>query len=181
MEFCKVIEHFKYSESEIDELLKSLVVLIDTREKECTHITNYFDNKKITYKRKSLDYGDYSYFLPANPNLSIPRDIYFDNLIVIERKASLEELSGNFSQNRDRFEKELSLCPAKKILLIENSKYSDVVDGKYDTQYNKKSFLGSLHSFWFKYHLPFEFMPDHNYSPVFIYGTFYYHLRNFLR
>jgi len=67
------------------------------------------------------------------------------------------------------------------ILLIENANYSDVVEGKYNTKYNKKSFWASLHSFWFKYNVPFEFMPNNKYSGTFIRGVFTYYLKDFLR
>jgi len=176
-----MIQQFKYTDKEKEELLKSIVVLVDSREKENTHVTDYFDKKDIPYKKKALSQGDYSFYLPANPDLSIPRDLYFDQQMVIERKASLEELSNNFAKERDRFEKELSLCKAQMILLIENASYSDVINGNYKTEYNKKSFLGSLHSFQFKYNLPFFFMPDNKYSPIFIYATFTYWLRNYIK
>ena len=78
-------------------------------------------------------------------------------------------------------EKELSLAPKEKVLLIENANYSDVANGNYDTQYNKKSFLASLHSFWFKYNIPVFFMPDNKYSALFIKKYFEYYLKNYLR
>ena len=66
------------------------------------HITSYFDKAKIPYKKKALQYGDYSFLIPKNEDLSIPRDLVFHNEIVIERKGSLEELSGNLTKERDR-------------------------------------------------------------------------------
>ena len=88
----------------MDELISSIVILIDTREQKSNHITDYFDRKNIAYKKKALKFGDYSFMLPANESLSIPRDLYFTNSCVIERKASLEEISGNLTNGRDRFE-----------------------------------------------------------------------------
>lgn len=44
----------------MDELISSMVILVDTREKVNDHILEYFDKKSITYKKKALDYGDYS-------------------------------------------------------------------------------------------------------------------------
>lgn len=41
--------------------------------------------------------------------------------VVIERKASLEEISGNLTKERERFEKELSLAPKEKVLLTQLS------------------------------------------------------------
>ena len=56
----------------MDELISSMVILVDTREKVNDHILEYFDKKNITYKKKALDYGDYSFMIPANEKLSIP-------------------------------------------------------------------------------------------------------------
>ena len=158
-----------------------MVILVDTREKRNTHITQYFDKAKIAYIEKALDYGDYSFYIPKNEKLSIPRDMYFDQKIIVERKGSLEELSGNLTKERDRLEKELSLSPKIKVLLIENANYSDVVTGNYDTKYNNKSFWASIHSMWHKYNTPFIFVPDNAYTGFFIKGYFTYYLKNYLR
>ena len=158
-----------------------MIILVDTREKVNDHIISSFDKNGICYKKKALEYGDYSFALPKNEALSIPRDMYVNKKVCIERKASLEEISDNLTKERDRFEKELSLAPKEKVLLIENANYSDVANGKYNTQYNKKSFLASLHSFWFKYNIPVFFMPDNKYSALFIKKYFEYYLKNYLR
>ncbi len=158
-----------------------MIILVDSREKQADHIISSFDKNGICYKKKALEYGDYSFALPKNEALSIPRDMYFNKKVCIERKASLEEISGNLTKERDRFEKELSLAPKEKVLLIENANYSDVVNGNYNTQYNKKSFLASLHSFWFKYNIPVFFMSDNKYSALFIKKYFEYYLKNYLR
>lgn len=176
-----LIQNFKYTDKELDELVNSMVILIDTREHKVDHIIESFEKNNIAYKKKALDYGDYSFLIPANEKLSIPRDLSFATNVVVERKASLEEISGNLTKERDRFEKELCLAPKTKVLLIENANYSDVATGNYQTQYNKKSFLASLHSFWFKYNIPIMFMPDNKYSALFIKKYFEYYLKNYLR
>jgi ERCC4-type nuclease len=176
-----MIQWFKYTDKQRDALLSSINILVDSREQQNKHITDYFDKKNIQYSTKALSYGDYSFFIPQNNELDIPRDLYFDKEIAVERKGSLEELSGNFSQQRDRFEKELSLFHGRMFLLIENANYQDICDGNYKTQYNKKSYIGSLHSFCYKYDLPFIFMPNNEYSAIYIYGTFYYYLKNIIK
>lgn len=165
----------------MEELISSMTIIVDTREQKNNHITDYFDRKKINYKRKALNYGDYSFMIPANEKLSIPRDLYFNNSCVVERKASLEEISGNLTNGRDRFEKELCLAPKTKVLLIENASYEDIATGNYNTQYNRKSFIASIHSFWFKYNIPVMFMKDNKYSGLFIREYFEYYLKNYLK
>jgi ERCC4-type nuclease len=175
-----MISKFKFTDKEKEELLSSIVVIVDTREKENQHILEWFDKKKIIYMKRSLSQGDYSFYIPKNETLSIPRDLYFDKIVTIERKQSLEELSNNFAQQRDRFEKELSIYKGKINLLIENANYQDICLGNYKTDYNRKSFLATLHSFEHRYNLSIMFMPDNKVSGLYIYYTFYYYLRNIL-
>lgn len=176
-----ILDLYKYTDKEKELLLESMVILIDTREKKIDHIISSFDKAGIKYKIKTLKYGDYSFLLTKNPELGIPRDISFEGKVVVERKGSLEELSTNLTKGRDRIEKEFALAPYEKVLLVENAGYSDIADGNYRGDYNKKSFLASIHTFWFKYHIPVFFMPDHKYSPLFIKKYFEYYLKNYMR
>lgn len=158
-----------------------MTLLVDTREKNWNHIKKYCDKAGLRYKTKALPYGDYSFLIPANDELNIPRDLVFYNDIVIERKGSLEELSGNLTQQRDRLEKELTLAPKHKVLIIENATYGDMVSGNYKTRYNNKAFWASIHSFWHKYDIPIIFMPDIKYTGFFIRGYFEYYLKKYFK
>lgn len=173
---------YKYTKKERKSLLNSLKILIDTREKKNDHIIKYLKNKNIPYKSKKLNSGDYSFLLPANEELGIMRDIYFNDQITIERKASLDELSGNFTQNRTQFENELIRSNDNKfILMIENETgYSDIINHKYRTNYNPKSFVGTLHTFRHRYNADLIFI-NKSAAGNFIYYTFYYWLREFLK
>lgn len=176
-----MLDKYKYTDKELEELVKSMTILVDTREKNNQHLLDYWDEKNILHKKKALSYGDYSFMVPQNASLNIPRDIFFDKEIVVERKGSLEELSGNLTKERDRLEKELALAPKTKVILLENASYGDLVMGHYNTQYNKKSFWASVHSFWHKYNTPIIFMPNNKFSGIFIRGYFEYYLKNYLR
>lgn len=176
-----ILELYKYTDKEIDQLVKSIVILTDTREQKNQHILNWLDSKKIPHKSKALSNGDYSFFVPASPDLNIERDLYFDKEIMVERKGSLEELSGNLSQQRARFEEEMATYTGIKYLLIENANYQDIITGKYDTKFSSKAYLASLHTFNHRYGLQMMFMPDPQYSGYFLYGVFTYFLRQKLR
>lgn len=154
---------------------------MDTREKVNDHIISYFDSKKIPWKSMKLNFGDYSFMIPADESLGIPRDLYFDKEIMVERKNSLEEISGCFTESRDRLKKEFSGSPDNKIMIIENGSYERMVMGKYNTNYNPKSFWASYHSFWHEFNLPIIFMPDKLYTGLFIAGYFKYYLRNIIK
>lgn len=176
-----ILELYKYTDKEIEQLVKSIVVLTDTREKCNSHILDWFDKNKMPHKTKALSNGDYSFYVPANPELNIERDLYFDKEIMVERKGSLEELSGNFSQHRARFEEEMATYPGVKYLLVENASYQDIITGKYNTKFSTKAYLASLHTFNHRYGLQMMFMPDPKYSGYYLYGVFIYFLKSILR
>lgn len=172
----------KYTDSEIQKILKAMVILVDSREKSNSHLLEYWDKHGIKYEVMGIPVGDYSFALEPIPELDLPHKQFFYNDIILERKNSLEELSGCFSQTRERFNDEWSRCYAKrKYLLVENNTYEDLVNGRYNTKYNSKSFLGSLHSFNAKYGLEVVFMPNKELSPVFILATFQYYLRYLIK
>lgn len=175
-----MIRQYRYTDKELKKLLKSLVILVDTREQKNQHILDWLDSKKLPYKVQKIDYGDYSFYLPANHEQGIVRDLYFTDKISIERKADLVELSGNFTNERTRIESEFIRHKGKMILLIENACYEDIINHNYKTEYKPASFLATLHSFSERYDIPFNFIKDNRYSGQFIYYTFYYWLRNYL-
>ena len=174
---------YHYTETELKTLLASLTIIVDSREQENSHVTAYLDKRKVPYITQKLDFGDYSCFLPANPELGIIRDAYFSDMVVVERKNSLTELSNNLSNDRDRFVSELLRAkPAYFHLMVENAPggYADILNHRYDTQYNEKSYAATLKSFEAAYDLRVNFLPDNKLSGFFIWSTMYYFVRNHL-
>ena len=176
-----MIRQYRFTDKELKELLKSMVILVDSREQVNNHILQYFDSKKIPYKIQKLDVADYSFMLPANPDLGLIRDLYFDDRVILERKNSLEELSGTFS-NRNRFESELLRGQDKCfVLMIEEPQgYEKIITHQYKTQYNEKAFLATLFTFRHRYGIDINFI-DKQYSGLFIYYQCYYFLREYLK
>lgn len=167
----------EYKEKEIRQILNSIIVLVDTREKVNSHIKMWLKSNKINYIDYTLSFGDYSFMLPKNESLDILEDLYFTEEIAIERKANAEEISGNFTQGRDRFRREFERSNGVLRLLIEDSNYADICEGKYRTEFPKESFVGSLHSFQEQFNCPF-FFTDKEHSGKYIYNTFKYYLKN---
>ena len=105
-------------------------MLVDSREKELFHITNIWDKKKINYvvlkEKQSMKVGDYS----IGVELPNGKKISFIDKVVIERKANLNELCNNFTEDKDdkgrsRIVREFIRSKEngiKLILLIEDSK-----------------------------------------------------------
>lgn len=171
---------YNYTDKEIRELIKSLVILADSREQDHQHIIDFLTKKKIQTKSKKLDFGDYSFFLPKNEELCINRDIYFDKVIVIERKGSLSELAGNLTADRERFEKELIRKKDSKMhLLIEGGDWLKINQGMYSSEYKPQSFLATLYAYMARYNISIDFTTK-ELAGQFIYSTFYYFLREYL-
>lgn len=171
-----MVNNYKYSDTEIKKILSSMIILHDSREQKNNHILTWYDTKKISHKEQKLEFGDYSVYIPANPDFSIQRDIYFDKEICIERKGSLDELIGNFANDRNRIEDEFLRCTGKMYLVIENSSYKDIYEGNYQSKYASKSAVGTLHSFSERYNIPFIFI-DKEYTAKYIFCCLYYYLR----
>ena len=99
-----MLTKYRYTDTEIKELLQTIVIIVDTREQANEHILNYFDSKNVQHISRKLEYGDYSAYLPRNEKYGIMRDIHFD--MSIERKNSVDELASTIKE-RTRFENEL--------------------------------------------------------------------------
>lgn len=155
-------------------------VNIDTREQQNKHILKVFKKHKIDYSIQKVDEGDYS--------ISIP-EINHTCKTIIERKASLEEISANLCEPKDenghnRFEKELIRAKEKGIkiiLLIENATwYEDLLNHNYRTRMNPNSFRGRILSLCSKYDVHIVGVSK-EYAGSFIYNTLYYQLRDELK
>jgi ERCC4-type nuclease len=168
---------YHFTDAEVKQLLGSLVVLVDTREQENGHILSYFDQKKILYEKRALSYGDYSIKIPKNDELGVNRDIFFDNSVIVERKGSLDELAGNLTKDRARFESELIRAKGVNIaLMVENATYTDLVMGRYRSEYKPKSFVATLATFSARYGLDVNFV-DKELAGNWIYHRLYYAVR----
>jgi ERCC4-type nuclease len=168
-----------FTDKEIKELLSGLVILVDTREQRNSHILKYFDSHKIPHKKRKLDYGDYSAYLPKNEELGIQRDIYLT--AAIERKNSVDELAATI-KDRTRFENELIRAQNSPfVLLVEDSEgYEKIVRGTYRSQYKAKALLGSLKSFETRYSFQTVFISPKTVGN-YLYYHFYYLFRNMLK
>jgi len=173
--------HYRYTDTEIKAILKTAVILTDTREKANDHIISGLDALKVAHKPIALSFGDYSIMLPANQEAGLYRDTFFDRDIIIERKANLDELAGNFSKHREQFKNEMTRAGgASKYLLIEQGGgYGAIINKQYRAQLSYRAFFASILSFQARYGLNVIFTgPDM--SAEIIWGLLYYHVRGWL-
>ena len=167
------------SKGAIKILLDNIVILVDTREKSNAHIIEYFEKQGIKYEIKKLDYGDYSCYIPVVENIDNPM-FDFREIISIERKADLNELAGNLTKGRERFENELKRVRGKMILMIEGNSYVDLWRHDYRSEYNPTSYNASLMTYRARYGLELNFLSNKKCAGVFIYTSLYYTVREFL-
>ena len=165
-------------------------IVIDSREKSINHILNKFDEgfeykpshhdmyrgKKSTYsdpiqyyiKDKGLKVGDYTIAVQL-PGGEV---INFQDKVVIERKADLNELCCNFFDKKDeegktRLERELDRAKEqgiKVILLVEvDNMHSKILSSKYfrfdkASKVSPASFNAILRSLQAKYDISIEYV-----------------------
>ena len=57
----EILNRRKYTDAEINKLLKSIIILVDSREKINFHITDYYDKYKIQHEKLALPVGYYNF------------------------------------------------------------------------------------------------------------------------
>lgn len=133
---------------DIQRCLESFKILVDTAEQPTEEYTKRCDSFGVPYERQNLDYGDYTYdFLLPNGKWLHDSEKAVKGHVVIERKMSLRELSGNLCQNFDRFCREFDRAKennASVYLLVEDASWMKILTGKYNTKFNSKAYLHRL-------------------------------------
>lgn len=163
-----------YTDKEITDLLKELVVVIDSREQINGHVTGYLDKHKVAHTTRKLDTGDYSAMIG---------DMTLEHDITCERKASLDELCSNMTADRDRFEREFLRSRAngtKVFLLIENASWSDILLHNYRSKLEPKSLIASLLSWQVRFNITIIFCKPSETGQI-IHGIMYYAAREALK
>lgn len=133
-------------------------------------MSEYFQKQKIPTITRKLDTGDYSCQLG---------DRTFERDIVVERKRNLDEICGNFTAERERFEREFLRAKAyhtKVYLVVENATWTDVFLGNYRSKTSPKSLVGSLLSWMVRYNITVLFCKPEETAKI-IYGIFYYYVK----
>lgn len=149
-----------------EKFLKEITIVIDQQEKVNYWITNYFKELKLNFSIQHMKAGDYGFIFNGKPQA-----------IIIERKNSLTELSGNLSteEKRTRFYKEFSkLSNCDKYLLIENDNIDNLISGVYGSKFNSNSYIANLLLLQKRNNLNIYFVNRYNMG-LWILKIFYYH------
>jgi len=160
----------KYTDKEIADKLKGMTIICDTREQVNSHVLGYFDSHKVAHTARKLDIGDYSAEIDG---YTLEHDV------VIERKANIDEIAGNFTVDRTRFEDEFIRAKAngtKVFLLIENGSFSKINSHDYISKLKPQSLLASLYAWMARYNITVTFCEPDQTGQI-IYGILYYYAR----
>lgn len=159
-----------YTETELGTFMKKMTVITDSREQKNEHIIEWLEDKKLPHVRRKLSVGDYSAML---------EDQTLEYDIAIERKGSIDELAGNFTAERERFEREMlrgKACGTHMFLVLENCSWQDILAHNYRSKMLPKALMASMLSWQARFNLNITFCkPDE--TGAIIYSILYYSLR----
>lgn len=138
------------------EVLKSLEILVDTREQDTDRSKKRYQSFGVPYKKAILDYGDYTYNaeLPGGKLYDISKTI--SPVCVVERKMNLDELAGCFTKSRQRFQKEFERAAdngSRIYLICENANWENLLNGKYRSKLNPNAFAASTAAWMIRYNM----------------------------
>lgn len=142
---------------EIEDCLKSLQIIVDTREQPSKRAQSRYESFGCPYRRQTMDFGDYTY----NFKLPSGKWLYDENTtvqgdVIIERKADLTELSQCFCQSRERFEREFKKAlehGSSCYLLVEDATWENLINGKYRTKFNPQAYFASMTAWMVRYNI----------------------------
>ena len=157
--------------AEIEEVLSSVVILVDTREQATARAKKRYERFGCPHERVALSYGDYAV------NARLPNGEWlFDTsktvtpLAAVERKMNLSELAQCFCQSRERFMHEFERARdngARIYLLVEDASWPALFLGKYRSKMNPKAFRASVIAYMVRYNMNLIFCNEAT-SPILI-------------
>lgn len=146
------------------EVLRSIEILVDTREQPTKRVMKRYERFGCPHVRCTLSYGDYSYnaVLPDGTSLYNTDDT-ITPACVIERKMSLDELAACFCKGRSRFTREFERARehgARIYLIVENASWENLLNGRYRTKMDAKAFTASVLAFMVRYNMNIIFCKE---------------------
>ena len=135
---------------EIDTVLKTLTVLVDTREQPTPRLKKRIKDMGVPAVRRKLDFGDYS----AAVTLSDGSEYSLEKAVCIERKMDIDELCGCFCKGRARFTREFERAKkagAKTYLLVEGASWEKIIRHNYMSLMSPNALVASITAWMARY------------------------------
>ena len=159
---------------EVEEALKTLTVLVDTREQSTAALSRRL-TRFPRHQREKLNAGDYSGKLLINGD-------WYTLPVAIERKMSIDELCSCYCQQRPRFEREFNRAKEANIkmyLLVEGASWETIYNDLYQSHMRPRSLVGSILSWLSRYDCQL-LMCKSSTTGQLIWDILYYEARTFL-
>ena len=141
--------------------MTNFLMLIDTREKDPA-IQNELSSRGIPFIKKKLNYGDYS-FEHNNVN--------YETQCCVERKNSIDEIVGNFTKGRARFEREFKRAKGCKVHLMIEASEHDIKNHNYRSKMPPSKVKSFIQTWCYKFGLKLKFVEKEK-ATDFILDTF---------
>ena len=167
---------------ELTETLDRCTIITDTREQPTARYRareKQFEKMGCKTRRETVNSGDYTaeFELPDGTPFSL-RDV-----VCVERKMSINEICGNFTHGRERFDREferLKAAGTKTYLIIEDAAWDKIYSGNYGGLHPSKmrptALVASLLAFCARYNVIPFFCPPQITAKL-IRDIFYYEAR----
>lgn len=143
------METVRLSPPEIEQVMRSLTVLVDTREQDTPQFRRRMERLNLPHKRCKLDFGDYSCAVTIDG-----AEVSLADEFAIERKMSLDELAACYTKGRKRFEREFERARrhgARVYLLIEKASWEKAYNGQYRSRMTPQSLTASMQAWLARY------------------------------
>lgn len=138
------------NKKEVSAVLKSLKILVDTREHPNTKFVKRIKSMGVPAEWHKLDFGDYS----ASVKLLNGADYSLETTVCIERKMDIDELCGCFCKGRARFTREFERTKeagAKIYLLIEGASWEKIYRHNYMSLMTPNALAASITAWLTRY------------------------------
>lgn len=149
---------------DVKKSLESMCILVDTREQDTERAKNRYARFGIPYDRCKLDFGDYTYnFITPQGGWIYNTENNVSPCISVERKMNLDELCQCFTHDRKRFEREFERAidaGAKTYLIVENTNWENLFNGKYRSRLNPNALSASLIAWQIRYNIHVYFCKE---------------------
>lgn len=167
-----------YNGPQIETMLDSMCILVDTREQETEAFKKRVEGFGYPFARKKLNYGDYSaeYTTPDGEKASL------EKIVAIERKMNIDELCQCFTSGRERFKREFERAKedgCKIYLLVEQANYRKIKSGRYRSKLPPQSLNASIETWSARYNTQIRFY-DPELTSWGISQILHYELREYL-
>ena len=135
---------------DLEKTLSTMTIICDSREKPTADAKKRWESFGVPYRIQALKSGDYTseFVLPSGKVFSL------ENICVIERKMSVDEICGNFCQNRARFIREferIKEAGAKAYVIVEGASWEAIYNHRYLSKMSPQALVASLTAWMVRY------------------------------